>query len=411
MRVGRARSSQGARDFTARTQFTPRRWALAIAGSAALLLEVWVLPQGVPGKWVFVFLVVLFPICLFLIVLHEAGHLAAGRLVGFRFEFVDLGPLRIARAGQRIRIRMLPKSSIPMAMAGCSPIDERNLRPRYAVFVAGGPIANLLAGAIAILLFLRWGCQWQVWSAPTSGQLWLSASLIEVASLSLLMFMGNLIPSTYGGYPSDGEQLRALLGGGSGAERQCAIASLQGRTEEGVRPRDWPLHLVERAEGGAADGTLFDIYGKVLGYYWALDRGDLTGAEQLLHLALASCDRHPKSSRFLVSLEATYFIARHRGDAASAWASLQRATLGVGPVFSVHVAERAMAAIYLARGDIDKARQWASKGLEAIRRAPCTGIEFAEADWLQEILGLCDTALNLPASEVALQSDPQSPPR
>src|SRR5439155_151341 len=60
---------------------------------------------------------------------HEAGHLVAGRIMGFRFGFFAIGPVWLARAGASIRLRWnrLPAACAAVALMG---LAAAGVRPR-----------------------------------------------------------------------------------------------------------------------------------------------------------------------------------------------------------------------------------------------------------------------------------------
>jgi hypothetical protein len=86
-------------------------------------------------------------ICL---VAHELGHLCAGLVVGFRFHLFAIGPLLIERkeAG-RIGIGWNRVLSFYGGAVSTLPNKTDGLRRRYAIAVAGGPLASLLVAILA----------------------------------------------------------------------------------------------------------------------------------------------------------------------------------------------------------------------------------------------------------------------
>src|SRR5688572_12566823 len=67
---------------------------------------------------------------------HEAGHVLAGLLVGFRFHFYIIGFLRIGRAeSDRIRIGLNRQLSLLGGVASMLPMDTRDLRRRFFVMI------------------------------------------------------------------------------------------------------------------------------------------------------------------------------------------------------------------------------------------------------------------------------------
>ena len=74
---------------------------------------------------------------------HELGHLALGRAAGFRFTGLSVGPLRLARAGKKLRLFIAPSYGLAGA-AEMVPVRTEGLRGRYMAFAAGGPLFSLL---------------------------------------------------------------------------------------------------------------------------------------------------------------------------------------------------------------------------------------------------------------------------
>jgi hypothetical protein len=158
--------------------------------------------------------------------IHELGHLIAGRLVGFRFHFVTVGPLKFAREGGRIRIKLMKGWSMLMGLAGTLPTDNRDLRGRMTIMLAGGPAASLLLTAISLALYF--GLDYHRSSLsdlPLLEQL-ISALLLLCGLLSLGIILITVLPIRIGNLSTDGAKLLMLRTGGSEAERHCAMATL-----------------------------------------------------------------------------------------------------------------------------------------------------------------------------------------
>ena len=83
-------------------------------------------------------------LCLLPIVVHEAGHLLAGRLVGCAPQRLTAGPLGWQRQAGRWRFfwtgKWLDFSGLASSDLGAS----HDLYKRYALMVVGGPVASLL---------------------------------------------------------------------------------------------------------------------------------------------------------------------------------------------------------------------------------------------------------------------------
>jgi hypothetical protein len=312
------------------------------------------------------------------LVVHEVGHLIGGWLVGFRFSFVTVGPLKIAREGGKIRLGFLNARSLPPGMAASRPTDSRDLRRRMVIMIAGGPAASLLLALLSLegILLL--------------GHTWLGIESLATTIYSFVFFILTIVPCHSRGMASDGAQLLVLARGGAAAERHCAIAALAGMSVAGTRGRDLPAELVKAATG-LPDGSGRDAVGAMLAYYWSLDREEIAGAGGYLDRALAAREKYPVVSRPALYREAAYFFARHRGDAPAARAFLKESTGGL--MVRRHNVLRAEAAVLLAEGNYEASLQRASEGLATLLRPDGAYPNSDGVDLLQEIASLAANGL------------------
>src|SRR5882672_1936626 len=169
---------------------------------------------------------------------HEAGHLIAGRIMGFRFGFFAIGPIWLAREGAIIRLRW---NRLPAAWGGMAlayPTDTRSLAARMAFYAAGGPAASL---ALSVTSF------WFAHSIPalTSHSRWPMA----LAIMSTCVLLATVQPFGTGiGVRSDGGRVLLFVASRMKAEAEAAVVALMGLAAAGVRPRDWDAQLVRTAE-------------------------------------------------------------------------------------------------------------------------------------------------------------------
>jgi hypothetical protein len=321
-------------------------------------------------------MVVWAPILLLEIAAHEMGHVLAGRLVGFRFMFCTIGPLKVTSTGRGL---VLAYNENWMKVAGSAasvPTDPRNARQRELVRVMGGPMASLLVGCAAVAL-----------AATTSG---MAHRLCELAAItSLFSFGANMLPFKSGGALSDGARIKMLLRSRQSADRYCAIVALVGASKRGQRPRDWDPEWVARATG-LADGSLDGIAGHHLAYYSSVDRRDLTGAGHHLERALAASQgaHVPPRVRWVIQVDAAFFHAYFRGDPAAATALLGAAGAGKAK-HDRFMQLRAESAVLRAQGKHPEAMAMAMQGLAAMdqERLGETGWQL-EREWLKELVQL-----------------------
>lgn len=172
------------------------------------------------------------------LLVHECGHLLGGRLVGFRFLLLIVGPLKLVREQHGIQASFNRSPGMWGGLAGSVPPNDHDLRRRMVVMAAGGPLASLV---LALLTgSLAWGVSHQTACPPacTSSSttlVWLL--LLFTSATSFLIFLVTSTPSRFGGFVSDGARLLMLRHGGPAAERLCAVVAVQAAALAGQRPR------------------------------------------------------------------------------------------------------------------------------------------------------------------------------
>lgn len=267
------------------------------------------------------------------IAVHEAGHLVGGRLAGWRPALFIVGPLMLRwdRDGMRASLN---RSSKPAALAASQIEPAPDLARRVAWMVAGGPLANLLTGALTIAAL---AAGWLAYapdraavraladSASGIALMLTALTLLAFAAMSLFLGVVNLLPLSSGGFYSDGARLLMLWRGGPKAERWTALIALQAAHTAGRRPREWDGSLVRQAllledESVDACGAL------MMAYYAAHDGGAHDEAERLLARAEQATTAVPML-RPSVACSAALFHAL-RGEAERGRAQLDRATGG-----------------------------------------------------------------------------------
>ena len=322
-------------------------------------------------------------LALALIVVHESGHLLAGLAVGFRPWLVIIGPLKIVREGATLRVR-LNRSLVP-GLVRALPTDARDLRRRLAVYVSGGPLASLLLGVLCLGLAIVANRT----AAPNTARSQLNFWLGMIGLSSLVLFLGTLIrflaaalPFRSRGPRSDGAQLFDLFQGSPRAERRLLAMTLITAWQDGVRPRAWDAGSVERLLA-LCEGSQDDVGANVCGYYYALDSGQSERAGRLLDLAVSQLQGYQVEFRPALMLEAAFFEARHRRNAAAARAWLEQARGGPAERCT---RSRAEAAILWAEGCYAEAAAQAEAGLAAIPQSAAHAGATLEREWLNFIL-------------------------
>jgi hypothetical protein len=240
---------------------------------------------------------------------HEAGHLLAGLIFGFRLTRIRIGALQFGRHASCREpycgdVLTLGSSVFELRV---SDQEDAALRRRLSCLLIGGPLASLLlTGALEL-------------AAAIAQPPFVAAFGLHLAAvLSTLFAIAALLPDVNRrGSFSDGARLLMLLKNDGKAERwlsniQCQIALNLGR-----HPRDWDQARVSRAATVSDDSR--DAYVACwLAYLWAAERQDITCATKYLEGALEALPYSTPKLRDQLFLEAAVFQAWFRDNPSKA---------------------------------------------------------------------------------------------
>jgi len=337
-------------------------------------------------------------VMLLMVAVHEGGHSLAGYLAGFRLQHVSVGPLKLQRTpdgwkASRSQHGFFVGMSHSVPGPSLQDTTTATIRRRRAVRLAGGAVANVITGGLALSLAL----------ALPLGSAAMEAGVRFFGYLSLVMGVTNLIPFRMGsGLITDGAQLIPLLRATPEAERDVALATVRAEAYGGTRPREWSGRWVEEMltprDHGMIDGST-----RMLAYRHALDAGRTEEAGEHLAEALDLLDRVPKAQHGGLMVEAAYFEAAHRDNAERARAWLERVDRGSDGLpagVPACASGRAEAAALLAEGKDDEAQRRIAEAESALSEHPAPGTAIAERAWLRDL-----------ATTVYLTDDAHSPER
>lgn len=217
------------------------------------------------------------------VVLHELGHMVAGKMVGMKILSFRIGPLQAALEEGRWRL-VLPRTLQSMLAAGVSmiPLNPfRYERRQQIIAAAGGISANLLVGIIALAGFLT-----------AKGSSYESSwdFLGELATIDFAFFIINLIPVQTTATYSDGARIYQILTGSVVEDYRRILAMTQATTMTPYRPRDFDIDLIEKVAATNTPG--FDqVFLLLVASDYYFDRGEMGSACQKTLEAEAVCDQ------------------------------------------------------------------------------------------------------------------------
>jgi hypothetical protein len=307
-----------------------------------------------------------------ILVVNEGCHVLGGKMVGFRFVMLVLGPMKIVstRGGVKI-MRSSRQDPGPVAIVSV-PMTSDNLRWRMVAMALAGSLTN-----VALWLV----CWWL--SGVTQGA---TSTFLALTSLfSLFVVVYSLLPFKSSGRLSVGAYLKMLAMGGPEAERLCCILMIMGASLMGKRPREWDADWIRRITA-LDDSTLLDASACQGAFYWALDMGNVEEGERYLMRAIAHPEVIPSAVRPAFLVDAAFFYAYYRHDPATARGFLDEAGELRGK--RRHMWVRAEAATLAAEGNRGEARRLAQESLEDITRDPLIGPGWElDREWIEALAG------------------------
>lgn len=286
---------------------------------------------------------------------HEAGHLVAGRIMGFRFGFFAIGPVWLAREGASIRLRW---NRLPAAWGGMAlayPTDTRALAARMAFYAAGGPLASL---ALSVVAF------WVGNSIPALTSL--SRWAMVLALMSACVLVATVQPFGTGiGVRSDGGKVLLFAANRVKAKEEAAVVALMGLAAAGVRPREWSAELV-RTAGAIRSPAALALGAMTLVLRHRLDQGNRLQAEAAVDALLGMYDASPALVRGDAAAEVAFYLAFFRRDVVEAKKFLKDAEPALT---EQHRIFRADAAVRLRSSDAAGATRALRKAQAALEHA------------------------------------------
>jgi Zn-dependent protease len=172
-------------------------------------------------------------------VAHESGHALAASLLRMKVRRFVVGPLQGSfRSGKwKMQFRAAGFLGAPGGV-GVVPSDLENLRYRHALVAAGGPVASLVTGLVAMGITLTskghfWEAGWKLAAYTTT--------------FSMLAFLFNLIPMRPESVYSDGARIYQLLGRSLWSDVHLALSMGSCTLASPMRPRDCDIGVLNRA--------------------------------------------------------------------------------------------------------------------------------------------------------------------
>jgi Zn-dependent protease len=242
------------------------------------------------------------------------------------------------------------------------PTNPKQSKWIYIALIAAGPAASLAAGLISLLLvFSAKGRPYE--------QAWELFALCAVLSLAAVLV--NLIPMRPESFYSDGAQIYQLITGGPWADLHQAISVVQASVVTPLRPRDYDIAAIQRAELFFVRGHQALILRLIASFYYQ-DIGDCAEAASSISEANRIFDESPFEIRPETQVAIVFQNAFLRRDANSARTWWDRMEAKKPTHFGVDY-WLARSALLWVEGNLTEAREAWEKGNALAQRLPDAG--------------------------------------
>ena len=173
----------------------------------------------------------------FAILVHEVGHGIMGHLRGMRFDFLSVGPLKLAHYPRGWRLCFHKPRLMLGGLTYCSPRKSNFNRLDMACYLFAGPAANFLL-SFTIVAILHWG------RAELAGTLFWSAMVQTLILSTLLGLSSLLLPSGLDDLRSDGQQILHLIRNTPRSRATMAQLKIFGHYNIGTLESEFPEDLL-----------------------------------------------------------------------------------------------------------------------------------------------------------------------
>ncbi len=240
-----------------------------------------------------------------LVLIHEVGHLVGGALVGFRLDYIRIGPLTIERSGKITQ--HWTRHDLISGATHAVPVSRSALRWRFCLYFAAGPVANLITAFCAFKIMPR------------------NNSLAAAVGLAVFLgstFMGfvNLLPARAKTEMLDGLKIWFLLFTKKRRDRMLLLLTFAADARTG----DFKTFIADSAVEPSSlimDGSDQQVAANWLAFYKATAAKHYELAGRCLENCLVAASSVKAGSREELTIEAAQYQAlrRKRPDLAREW--------------------------------------------------------------------------------------------
>lgn len=330
--------------------------------------------------------------------LHELGHIAAGLSVGMKLISVRIGPFQMEIKDGRWRL--IPPASWKCLFQGgvvIIPPNPQDYKKSRAIWTgAGGPLASLAAGGLALLaLFAAKGSFYEsAWKL-----------LSYIAAICLVFFLVNLIPVREAFAYSDGAHIYQILTGNVMADYRRIAAMTMATTTTAIRPRNFDISVIEKTASNEALEPRIATFLHLVACDYYFDQGRMGEARAALSKAEAIAGelKPAKENCGCIVLRAVC-IAKDREMAEKWWERRMQAK----PFDRARTSEFDLLAYCIISNRLIEAEEVWKREFERTNRLPDTGERAFDLHYLGSLRGLLNDALAASRESAILSTTQQT---
>jgi len=315
-----------------------------------------------------------------LTLVHEFGHASVGLALGMRLRSFVIGPFQWRVRDGRWRYKFEPKAILlGGGSASVVPTIAEYHRWHDIAVAAGGPLANLITGGLALIVAA---------TARADSPVQAGGLLALFGAYSMVVVVSNSIPFRSKSNFSDGAKILHFLRRSPWADLHWSISLAMSTQITPLRPRDYDIWAIRRAEGSFKRGEL-GLYARLYAFEYFLDCGRMSEAAGALREAEATyCqDVSDNSVELLCALVfGSAYVLRDAAAARRWWVRMEEKKPG-----SLNASYwRARCALCWIEGRVEEAREvWEIYNSRAENLPEAGAFEFHRSccTMLREVLG------------------------
>ena len=331
--------------------------------------------------WVLVLLVI--------VILHELGHTVAGLALGMKLRGFVVGPFQWHIRDGKWEFQFKLTKPFPGGATLVVPATVDFPRWRELVVTAGGALANLLSGALAL---------WIVITSKSNALQHTRGALGLFAAWSLIVAVGNLLPFRALEFYSDGAQIYQILSKGPWGDLHRVSAIAASTLFTLLRPRDYDIQMILRAGQGITRGPTA-MWLRLVAYAYYLDQDRLLEAGEAFRqsaLIYQECAEQVPAELLTEFVFASAYVLRDSGAAHQWWVKMEAKK----PTRFNADYWRAASALHWIEGNLKEANEAWAKGNTLAQKLPHAGAYDFDRDCCFKLRQVIDQALVAKAAPI-----------